>query len=269
MNFINYPNLVHPFFKDVIRIDYNSDMPTQFINDYGYSYIMLCYGKFDALDFENKVVEVPKILTKGTGDYFRITAHKDCIWITFEVKNHVLHNITGKNSSSLRNKFTDLSNFVPKEICEKLIQELKEEKEIKKIVAITDSYLSDYFKKWDKELPSTKIVNHIYKNKGLLSVNDILNEFAISKRTLERLFYKEVGASPHRFICLIRFNYIIRKIQSEEFTDLLDLIEEYNYYDKSHFEKDFKKFMGQTLKDYKNTYNPLLTNALARAYIKD
>ena len=122
MNFINDPNLEHPFFKDVIRIDYTSDMPVQFINDYGYSYIMLCYGNFDALDFEDNLVRVPKILTKGTGDYFRITAHKDCVWITFEVKNHVLHNITGKNSSSLRNKFIDLSNFVPKEICEKLIQ---------------------------------------------------------------------------------------------------------------------------------------------------
>lgn len=269
MHFINDPNFTHPFFKDVIRIDYSSDMPTQIINDYGYSYIMLCYGKFDALDFKDNLVTVPRILTKGTGDYFRITAHKDCTWITFEVKNHVLHNITNKNVTRLRNKFVDFSNYIPKKNSENLFEELKETKEINTIVTIADKYLSSYYTDWDKELSSTSIVNYIYQSQGLLSVNDILDTFSISKRTLERLFNKEVGASPHRFICLVRFNYIIRKIQSEEFTDLLELIDEYNYYDKSHFEKDFKKFMGQTLKDYKNTYNPLLTNALARAYIKD
>lgn len=269
MDFISDPNFTHYFFKDVIRIDYAADMPTQLINDYGYSYLMLCYGKFDAIDYQGNFVEVPQVLTKGTGDYFRIKAYEGSIWITFEVKNHVLHNITGKNITSLRNRFSDLSKYVPKDVCNNLFNELKDVKDIERIVSTTDRFLSSYYEAWDKELASSSIVNHIYKSEGLLSVDDILNTFSISKRSLERLFNKEVGASPYRFICLVRFNYIIRKIQSGEFTDLLELIDEYNYYDKSHFEKDFKKFMGQTLKDYRNTYNPLLTNALSRAYTKD
>jgi AraC-like DNA-binding protein len=45
-------------------------------------------------------------------------------------------------------------------------------------------------------------------------------------------------------------------------------MEKYDYYDQSHFEKDFKKFLGQSIKEYRNDNNPLLMNGLSRAYIK-
>ena len=67
----------------------------------------------------------------------------------------------------------------------------------------------------------------------------------------------------------MRFNYIIRELQKNEHESLTLLIEQYNYYDQSHFEKDFQKFLGQSIKEYKNDNNPLLTNGLSRAYLKD
>jgi AraC-like DNA-binding protein len=82
------------------------------------------------------------------------------------------------------------------------------------------------------------------------------------------MFNKEVGASPYQFICLVRFNFIIRELTENKHNSLEELIQKYNYYDHSHFEKDFKKFLGQSIASYKNDFNPLLSSALAREYNK-
>jgi AraC-like DNA-binding protein len=102
----------------------------------------------------------------------------------------------------------------------------------------------------------------------MLSVNELTEVFPYSERSLNRIFNKEVGASPYRFICLVRFNYIIRELEKSEHISLTSLIEQYNYFDQSHFEKDFQKFLGQSIKEYKNDNNPLLTNGLSRTYVK-
>lgn len=268
MRFISSSNLQHPLFKDVVRIDYDNDMPPHLINDYGYTYLMFCYGDFKAVDFKNNIVSVPQKLVKGTGDYFNITASQDNIWITFEIHNHVLHNMTSVPAIKSRNKLYNLEEYVDSNILNKLFIDLESIHDIEQIVNVTDSYLHSYYNMWSKPLKSTPIVDYIYLEKGLITLKDILERFPYSERTLERLFKKEVGASPYRFICLVRFNYVIREIERNPDMAISDLIAQYNYYDHSHFEKDFQKFLGQSVKDYKNEFNPLLTQALSRKFIK-
>lgn len=268
MEFINNPKLQHSFFKDVIRINYQNDMPPQLISDYGYTYIMFVYGRIDAYNFKNQQVEVPKALVKGTGDFFNIQAFKESSWLTFELPNHVLYNITQIDSVKNRNTFFDLSNYIGKEKVEVLYENLEDINDVSEIIHITDKYLSEFYKDWGKKIPSVEIVDYILSKKGMLSVKELTDKFPYSERNLERLFSKEVGASPYRFICLVRFNFIIRELENQKHEPLNDLIKKYNYYDQSHFEKDFKKFLGQSIKEYKNEYNPLLTNALARSYLK-
>lgn len=268
MEFINDKNLKHSFFKDITRINYSEDMEPNLINDYGYSYIMLIYGEFESLNFRNEKVEIPKFFVKGTGDYFTVTAKKNSSWLSFEMPNHFLHNITKIHSTQNRNQLIDLSLYVEKEVIDTLYNELRDVHHPKEIVEILDLYLGEYYEKWSVELESTKIVKYIIENNGKLALNTLLENFSYSQRTLARIFYKEVGTTPYRFICLVRFNYMIRKLQNDKETDLQDLIFEYNYFDHSHFEKDFKKFLGQSLKGYKNNNNLLLDNGLSRIYKK-
>lgn len=268
MKFISSSNLNHPFFKDVVRIDYDSDMPPYLINDYGYSYLMFCYGTYIAMDHTDTEVAVPKKLVKGTGDYFNITAHQGNIWITFEIQNHVLYNITGVPAVKSRNVLYNLEDYVSPIVLDELYEALRDVHDINDIVSITDGYLSSYYEAWNAPLKSTPVVDFIYKEKGLINLQDLIANFPYSERTLERLFNKEVGASPYRFICLVRFNYVIREIECKPDLLISDLIAQYNYYDHSHFEKDFQKFLGQSVTTYKNDFNPLLTHALARKFLK-
>jgi AraC-like DNA-binding protein len=58
----------------------------------------------------------------------------------------------------------------------------------------------------------------------MLTVKELSQVFPYSERSLERIFHKEVGATPYRFICLVRFNYIIRALEKNEHESLADLI---------------------------------------------
>lgn len=112
-----------------------------------------------------------------------------------------------------------------------------------------------------------EIVSYIFEKNGLLSKDELINKFPYSECTLERTFNEEVGTSPSQFIRLIRFNFIILEIGqgAESISELRNI---YNYYDQLHFERVFKKFLGQSIKSYKNDLNPMLTEALAREYVK-
>lgn len=266
MKFINNSNFQHSFYKDVTRINYAEDMSSQLISDYGYTYIMLRYGTIEAFNYKGKKVEVPEVFIKGTGDFFTVKAYKNSSWLSFELPNHILHNITKIHSKKNRNTLIDLSLYVGDEITKSLYESLREVNEISLITKIADLHLRSFYKDWSVLLPSVEVVQYIFSKKGMLPVQELSDVFPYSERSIERMFYKEVGASPYRFICLVRFNYIIRELEKKEHNSLNQLIEQYDYYDQSHFEKDFQKFLGQSIKEYKNDNNPLLTNGLARAY---
>jgi len=268
MNFINDNNFKHTFYKDVTRINYLEDMSSQLISDYGYTYIMLRYGNIEAFNCQGKRVDIPEVFVKGTGDFFTVKAYKNSSWLSFELANHVLHNITKIHSIKNRNTLIDLSLYIDDDVILEMYQELKYVNNIDEITKIADKHLRNYYKDWSLLTPSTEIVQYIFDRKGMLPVKELLDVFPYSDRSLARIFQKEVGASPYRFICLVRFNYIIRELEKKEHISLSDLIEQYDYYDQSHFEKDFQKFLGQSIKEYKNDFNPLLTSGLAREYVK-
>jgi len=267
MHFINDPNFQHPFFKDLVRIDYPQGAPEQLINDFGYSYLMLRYGEFNAKDHHLAEIVIPEVFVKPTGDYFFVTAHPGSAWISFELPPTFFHKVTRYKTSDCRNQLIDLSEIVDEGAIRELYTQLKGADQVDKITRITDEVLSGYYAEWSRSVRSDEVVDFIFKENGLLSKNKLQETFAYSEKTLERMFSEEVGVPPSRFIRLVRFNFIIREIEQQK-KPLSELINRYNYYDHSHFERDFKKFLGQSLKSYKNAFNPLLTEALARTYVK-
>lgn len=268
MQFINQSNFKHPVFGDVVRINYNQNTPKHLINDFGYSYIMLTYGEFEAWDKKGNQINIPKIFTKCSGDYFHVKVQKNSAWISIELPNHAFYNITKLNTTKCRNKLFDLYEYLPKDLLDSLYESLKDENNIDNITSIFSKHIGVYCKKWIEETKTTPIVNYIFEKRGLLNTDELTKVFPYGKRTIERLFNEEVGTSPYNFICLIRFNYIIRDLQNNKYDSINELTSIYNYYDTSHFEKDFKKFLGQSSKSYHNDYNPLLTNSLSRIYNK-
>ncbi|MEN8928979.1 MAG: helix-turn-helix domain-containing protein [Flavobacteriales bacterium] len=262
MEFITDPQLSHKIFKDVVRINYQVDMPSQTLNDCGTCFMIFVYGNSTCTNYEGKEMEVPRFFIKGSGDFFKVKGAANSSLLAFEMPNYFFSNITGLNATDSRNKFYEMSDFLPTEVVSSLIKEMEGEGTIDGMVKLIDKYLSPFYENWVQKPESVEIVDYIFEKKGLINKSDLLTIFPHSSKTLDRLFNKEVGVSPHQFIKLIRFNFVLRLIAEDSSRCTLDIIQQYDYFDQSHLEKDFQKFMGQSIYEYRNEDNPLLTSAL-------
>lgn len=82
------------------------------------------------------------------------------------------------------------------------------------------------------------------------SSNQRIAEFCrthkIHPRQIERLFHKYIGASPKRYTRLQRFLNILNRLEKTSGENLTYLAHDLNFYDQTHFIKDFKSFTGST-----------------------
>ncbi|MGJ8745659.1 helix-turn-helix domain-containing protein [Polaribacter sp.] len=94
-----------------------------------------------------------------------------------------------------------------------------------------------------------KAIDYIYENEGMLHVTDLLKIIPFSQKSLEIKFKKIIGVTPGKFLRMTRFTRLMRKYENNSI-NIKDLIFSYNYYDYSHFIKDFKMFMSESPKAY-------------------
>lgn len=106
-------------------------------------------------------------------------------------------------------------------------------------------------------------IDFIRKKDGMLSVDEILKKVPYSQKTLENHFKKVIGLTPGKYTRLYRFLNLMRKYESHEI-QINDLIYMYNYYDHSHFSKDFALFMRESAKSYFKKDYPLLKKVLKK-----
>lgn len=87
----------------------------------------------------------------------------------------------------------------------------------------------------------------IFEKKGCISTRALCKELHVSERHLQHLFRVQVGVSPLQYARITRFNAIfVEFTQTEAPRDLGFLTSFYNYYDASHFFKDFKAYCKET-----------------------
>ena len=111
------------------------------------------------------------------------------------------------------------------------------------------------------------IVAEIKVNKSLMKVSDVANTYAISERTLQRMFAKYIGVNIKWVINRYRIHdalTIIDQSSNDASTRKLDWVSlamQLGYYDQAHFIHDFSELIGQSPKNYqqslmiKNTLN--------------
>lgn len=86
----------------------------------------------------------------------------------------------------------------------------------------------------------------IFEKKGCLSTRNLCKELHVSERHLQHLFRQQIGVSPLQYARITRFNAIfVEFTRTEAPRDLGFLTSFYNYYDASHFFKDFKAYSGE------------------------
>ena len=91
-----------------------------------------------------------------------------------------------------------------------------------------------------------KIVEEICLNRDIVNVDQVVGRFALTKRTLQRMFSQYIGVSPKWVIKVYRLHESVERLNSGEAVDLAGLAQEVGYFDQAHFVKDFKSVVGHT-----------------------
>lgn len=105
--------------------------------------------------------------------------------------------------------------------------------------------LSQERKLCEEAVLARKIVEQIQSNQEIVKVEDIVAQFAMSKRSLQRLFNTFVGVSPKWVIRRYRLHEAIADLESDAPINLTELALRLNYFDQAHFIRDFTLTVGR------------------------
>lgn len=90
-----------------------------------------------------------------------------------------------------------------------------------------------------------KAYDYIYANAGLLPIHDIADGININNRSLRRNFKSRVGLSPKSFSRIVRFSFLWKRAIGQPHIDFQQLAYAGNFFDQSHFIRDFKIITGE------------------------
>lgn len=115
-------------------------------------------------------------------------------------------------------------------------------------INLVESFFNSYIESELRENDTIfeKIISHMELCNGNCTIKEFPVLFNTSASTIERKFKRNLGLSPKKYANLIRFvnQFLSRKETFESFGENTG----FNFYDQSHFIKEFSKFSGLTPK---------------------
>ena len=161
----------------------------------------------------------------------------------------------------------DLYKIFRKEIIDKYVRCFREaESEDRRAKLLEDFIMQQYHLRKPEPDYIDQAANLIIERNGMLQVTDLLKDSHMSRRTFERRFFQKVGLSPKYLARIRRLGYLCNLIAGKKKVDWAKVFYECEFYDQSHFIKDFKEFTGRTPQQYL-AENTILANYVEKPTI--
>ena len=84
----------------------------------------------------------------------------------------------------------------------------------------------------------------------IMKIGELAAQLHTSQSPLEKRFRKVVGATPKKFATVVRLHAVLNSITDTR--SLIEICYEHNFFDQSHFIKDFQQFTGESPETYRN-----------------
>jgi AraC-like DNA-binding protein len=95
-----------------------------------------------------------------------------------------------------------------------------------------------------------EMIDYIIAHREITKVDDVVSQFKLNKRAVQRLFRQYVGVSPKWVIKRYRLHEVAERLAGGEVVDWPTIVVELGYSDQAHFIKDFKTIVGRTPTEY-------------------
>lgn len=145
-----------------------------------------------------------------------------------------------------------------------LERKLAKSKSLRTIIQTIEDFLFERFQKQGNLNPDLlSSLDLISRYEGLVSMEGLLKQLQVNERQLERLYHKQIGISPKKFMNVVRFQHflkIFRALSAD--SSLTEAVYQAGYYDQSHLNNYFKTMTGITPMAYKSKVNRLAINFL-------
>lgn len=129
--------------------------------------------------------------------------------------------------------------------------QIREQSDIRKVVAMLDQFLTDRLRRESTEVHPTLLNSLSLLDNSLRTgaVRAMAGYNKVTPRTLQKVFVREVGLTPKEYCRMYRFSKVIQMI-NEGWFSWKHAVDRLGYYDQAHFLNDFKQVTGLTPSKY-------------------
>lgn len=230
---------------------FESDDPTvsqQKIIPDGFSEIIIHYGDPYRINLNGRWEQQKRMLfSSQISKYFFLENTGKSGMLGIKLYPTAFHELSQLNVSDITDQVIPLDTVISG--TESLSKIQNENSSMKQKVELAESWLEKHLTDINPQEKIRTCISQIHENHGMIDIDQMADEVALSIRQLERQFKKVVGLTPKFYCRIIRFNYIF-EVMKEQNDSWVRTALKSGYFDQSHFIKNFKEFSGEEPSSY-------------------
>lgn len=214
------------------------------------NYAMILQGRFQSplhVQLKGKIDKVT-IIFKALGlNHFITSSFKDVAGLPTQV-------------------FTE---WLGDETCLSFVDSFYKEEKLETRIAILEQYLLTKFKPCSDAALLFPALELLIDFDEQCSIEEIAGKLKLNSRTFHRLFLKHLGVTPVAFRKIARFRHALKhKVSGEFCTTLTKIGYDSNFYDQSHFNREYKTITGQTPSQFFKSIDKMADSRLIFRFVK-
>ncbi len=164
-------------------------------------------------------------------------------FIAAHLRPGVLHHLIKSASSELINQSFEIEEINPTLPSSWVTDALSATTSDIKKITFLETYLRNLFKTLPRVSYTGKVQEIIFRiknDKGKTDLYELRKQMNVSERHFRRIFSESIGLSPKTYTRLIRNEYALKALYQLNEKHLTEVALSLDYFDQSHFIKDFK-----------------------------
>lgn len=244
------PTAFSNYIDGIDRYDFINSAPVE-LSPGGYFELVFQTGGFYQSNATNESwVNRPKVFIGGLHNKsFSIRPENEkASLFSVRFKTGAAKNFIPDRLNLYKNKVVDVAVIFPEAIVSLAENVIEQANDDVQLMAIEHLLKTIFREKEDS--PIDKAVQLIQRSEGCISIQELGNQVNLASSQFRKRFNEEVGMNPKAYSKIIRISAIQDCLNHGMQTKLTELAYRFNYFDQSHFIKDFKAVTGQAPKKY-------------------